>query len=360
MTSPTPHPASQPTPPLNEFVEALQTLIECRSLSEKTMRNLILAIMAGGVPDALVASLLTALRLKPEAVPELTGTAQAMIELATRIPTNRSGLLDTCGTGGDALHTFNISTATAIVVAACGIPVAKHGNRGVSSSSGSADVLEALGVNVQLSPEQVGACVDQIGLGFCFAPLFHSAMKHVGPIRRQLRFRTIFNLVGPLVNPAGAEFQLLGVSRIETARLLAEALRNLGRTRAVVVCGAGQLDEVALWGDTLAIVVERDLPLCELHWTAADFNLPELHPDQLKVASPAESAAVINEILAGKTGPPRSIVLANAAAALAVTGKTPLDRLSAGVALAAQALDSGAASEKLAQLVRLSHSLTPN
>ncbi|MCA9092900.1 MAG: anthranilate phosphoribosyltransferase [Planctomycetaceae bacterium] len=339
-----------------DFASVLQSLVEGRSLPEETMRELILAIMSGGVSEALIASLLTALRMKPEAVSEITGTARAMLELASRIPTARTGLLDTCGTGGDELHTFNISTATAIVVAACEVPVAKHGNRSVSSSSGSSEVLETLGVNVQLTPEQVGACVDQIGIGFCFAPLFHSAMKHVAPIRKQLRFRTIFNLVGPLVNPAGAEYQLLGVGRPETARLLAESLRNLGRARAIVVCGAGQLDEVALWGETLALLVEGNQPVRELKWAPSTFGLSEIQADQLKVGSPAESATVIKNILAGQPGPARSIVLANAAAALAAVGRIPVDDLAQGVAMAAHALDSGAAANKLAQLCQLSNS----
>lgn len=340
----------------SDISAVLQSLVERQSLPEETMRELILEIMSGGVSEALIASLLTALRMKPEAVSEVTGTARAMFELATRIPTGRTGLLDTCGTGGDALHTFNISTATAVVAAACDVPVAKHGNRSVSSSSGSAEVLESLGVNVQLTPIQVGSCIDQIGIGFCFAPLFHSAMKHVGPVRKQLRFRTIFNLIGPLVNPAGAEYQLLGVGRPETARLVAESLRNLGRTRAIVVCGAGQLDEVALWGETLALLVEGDRPLREFTWTHADFGLPEVDLGELKVSSPAESAEVINGILAGKPGSARSIVLANAAAALAAVGRVPIDQLPEGVAIAAEALDSGAAATKLAKLCELTGS----
>ena len=347
-TVPPPPEAASP-----DFGAVLQALVEKQSVPEETMQELILAIMRGGISEALIAALLTALRMKTEASSEITGTARAMFELATRIPTRRIGLLDTCGTGGDALHTFNISTATAIVVAACEVPVAKHGNRSVSSSSGSADVLEALGVNVQLTPEQVGVCIDRLGIGFCFAPLFHSAMKHVAPIRKQLRFRTIFNLVGPLVNPAGAEHQLLGVSRIETARLLAESLRALGRSRALVVCGANQLDEVALWGETAAFLIEGTQPIREIRWTAADFGLPTIRPEELKVSSPVESAEMIRGILAGNSGPARSIVLANAAAALAAAGQISIDQLQAGVAVAADAIDSGAARNRLEQLVQL-------
>lgn len=336
-----------------ELGAALLELIEGRDLSESRMKALVLEIMTGGVSDALIASLLTALRLKPEAASEITGTARAMYELATRIPVSRTGLLDTCGTGGDELSTFNISTATALVVAACGIPVAKHGNRSVSSSSGSADVLETLGVNVQLTPEQVGACIDKLGIGFCFAPLFHQAMKHVGPVRKQLRFRTIFNLVGPLVNPAGAQYQLLGVGRLPTAGILAESLRNLGRTRALVVCGAGMLDEVALWDETTVYVIEGDLPLRELKWTSDTFGLPSTSPDQLRVDSPAESAALIRRIFSGEKHPGRNIVLANAAAAMVAAGTIPLNDLPAGVTRAAMAIDSGKVAELLQNLASL-------
>src|SRR5262245_54474150 len=178
-----------------------------------------------------------------------------MQQRAAPLKTRHQGLLDTCGTGGDQLNTFNISTAAAFVVAACGVPVPKHGNRGVSSSSGSADCLEQLGVNVNLSPEQVGRCIDELHIGFCFAPLFHAAMKYAAPVRKQLRFRTIFNLLGPLTNPAGAEFQLVGTGRKETAHRLARALAELGRMHAYVVSGADQLDEVSLWGTTTAFEV---------------------------------------------------------------------------------------------------------
>ncbi len=227
--------------------------------------------MRGEADERVLAALLTALRIKGEAVSEIVGAARAMIACATRIPTTRRGLLDTCGTGGDKLHTFNISTAAALVAASSGVPVAKHGNRSVSSSSGSADVLEALGINVRLTPEEVGRCVDDLGIGFCFAPLFHGSMKHAMPVRKVLGFRTLFNLLGPLTNPAGADFQLVGVSTVSAARKVAGALAELGRKRALVVCGAGHLDEVSLWGETTVFRVEGNSLIQEV-WTPLFFG----------------------------------------------------------------------------------------
>src|SRR5262245_39471627 len=222
-------------------------------------------IMDAPASDAEIAALLTALRVKGESVGEIVGAARAMHERATPIHVTHKGLLDTCGTGGDELHTFNISTAAAFVVAACGVKVPKHGNRGVSSTSGSADVLEQLGVNINLPPEAVARCVDELGIGFCFAPLCHKAMKNVAPVRKQLRFRTIFNLLGPLTNPARAEYQLVGTGRKETAHRMARALAELGRRHAYVVCGAEQLDEVSLWGTTTAFEV-AGAQVHEHHW----------------------------------------------------------------------------------------------
>ncbi|MCA9086771.1 MAG: anthranilate phosphoribosyltransferase, partial [Planctomycetaceae bacterium] len=222
---------------------ALEQLIAGQDLSSNSVQRCIGAIMDGECQPVEVAAFLTAMSCKGPAAIELVGAAQAMRDRAAPIATRRRPLLDTCGTGGDKLHTFNISTATAIVAAACGVNVAKHGNRSVSSSSGSADVLEALGVNIQLSPEQSARCLDETGITFCFAPLVHGAMKHAAPIRKALGFPTIFNLLGPLTNPAGAEYQLVGTSSDERARLLASALSVLGCRRAMVVCGNNELDE---------------------------------------------------------------------------------------------------------------------
>lgn len=340
-----------------EVIErALHRLCDRHDLSTDEMRAVISAIMEGQSTEVEIASLLTALRVKGESVDEIAGAAMAMIDHATPIVTHRTGLLDTCGTGGDQLHTFNISTTTAIVVAATGVPVAKHGNRSVSSSSGAADVLEALGVNLNLTPDRVGHCIRDIGIGFCFAPLLHSAMKHVGPIRKQLKFRTIFNLLGPLTNPARAEYQLLGTGRIETAEKLAHAMTQLNRKHACVVCGAGQLDEVALWGITTVFEV-RGKQVTPHAWSAGDFGLAECSPEQLRVSSPAESAAVIRGILAGDRGPARDIVVANSAAALWVAERTTSLREAAN--MAAQAIDSGAARNTLNQLIEMSRGTIP-
>jgi len=283
-----------------------------------------------------------------------------MRERVQRIPLQATDgsdwhLLDTCGTGGDELQTFNISTATAFVAVAAGIKVAKHGNRGVSSKSGSADVLEHLGVNVNLSAGAVAQCVQEVGIGFCFAPLLHGAMKHAAPVRKQLKFRTIFNLLGPLTNPAGAQFQLIGASRVAVAEKLAHALARLGTRHALVVCGADQLDEVSLWGETTVFEVRQQQ--VERHlWTSALLQLSECDVQTLRVESPAESAALIRRVLAGEQGAARDIVLANATAALLAADAAP--DLSAARKLAEETLESGRAAEVLRQLATLSHGLS--
>jgi anthranilate phosphoribosyltransferase len=329
---------------------ALERLLSGSDLDATEAHAAFSAMMDGHSSDVETAALLTALRMKGEQVSEIVGAARAMQERATHIPARQSGLLDTCGPGGDQLQTFNISTATAFVVAACGVPVPKHGNRGVSSSSGSADVLEALGVDINLKPDQVAMCLGELNLGFCFAPLFHNAMRPIGPVRKQLRFRTIFNLLGPLTNPARASFQLIGTGRSETASRLARALAELGRQHAYVVCGADQLDEVSLWGVTTAFEVTGPR-VNEQHWTAETFGLPECRPEELRVDSPAASAQILRGIFEGHPGAPRNIVLANAAAALMAAMKVQQPR--DGVALAAGAIDSGRVRELLARMVEL-------
>jgi len=259
-------------------------------------------------------------------------------------------LLDTCGTGGDALQTFNISTAAALVTAACDVPVAKHSNRGVSSLSGSADVLEALGVRVDLSPEQVAECIDTIGVGFCFAPLVHGAMKFAAPVRKQLGYRTIFNLLGPLTNPAGAEFQLIGTGRVALAEKLADAVARLGTRRTLVVCGNDELDEVSLWGKTTTFRVESGA-VSRWEWDAGKLGLPECRPEDVRVASAGESANRIARVLrSSEPGPAYNIIVANTAAALiAVRGG---DDLREAVGIAKHAIESGAAARLLDSLVQ--------
>lgn len=340
----------------NTLQHALGRLTSGHDLDSHEAYAAFCTIMDGSASDVEISALLTALRMKGEVVSEIEGAARAMHERASVVPVKNRNLLDTCGTGGDELHTFNISTATAFVVAACGVPVAKHGNRSVSSSSGSADVLEQLGVHVGLSPEAAARCIDDLGIGFCFAPTYHLAMKHVAPVRRQLKFRTIFNLLGPLTNPARAEFQLIGVSRRETASRVARALADLGRRHAFVVCGADQLDEVSLWGQTTAFEVEPGKVTMHL-WTPEQFGLTSCVPEDLRVSSPAESASVIRAVFEGATGPRRDIVLANAAAGLMAALR--VESAKEGVQLAAQAIDSGRAAERVSQLAELSARLAP-
>jgi anthranilate phosphoribosyltransferase len=333
---------------------ALERLVTGHDLDAMEAYAAFGGIMDGQCSEAEIAALLTALRVKGEAVAEIVGAARAMQERATGIPVKHHAMLDTCGTGGDQLHTFNISTATAFVVAACGVPVAKHGNRSVSSSSGSADVLEKLGININLTPEAVAQCIEEIGIGFCFAPLFHSAMRHAAPVRKQLRFRTIFNLLGPLTNPARAQYQLLGTGRKETAHRLARALADLGRKRAFVVCGADQLDEVSLWGTTTAFEVV-DGKVIEHHWTPPTFGLPEGRVEDLQVESPVQSAEMINAVFSAQVLPARDIVLANAAVGLLAAERE--EDLRRAVKRAAEAIDSGAAARVAARLGERSQEL---
>lgn len=332
---------------------AMEFVLRTETVPAESMTAAFAAIMDGEAPEVDIAALLAGLAVKGEAFEEIAAVATVMRERSTKIPCQATGLLDTCGTGGDSLHTFNISTATAIVVAGAGVPVAKHGNRSVSSSSGSADVLASLGVNLQTSPEQVGQCIDEVGIGFCFAPLLHSAMKNVVPVRKMLGIRTIFNLLGPLTNPAGAQFQLLGANRISSAEKIARALHELGCEQASVVCGNDELDEVSLWGETTVFVVSPDGVKLQ-KWTAATFELDECSVDELKVDGPEASAETIRKVLAGEVGAARNIVLANAAAAL-VTGGHASDVV-VGIAKAAKAIDSGAAKNTLERLVELTQS----
>lgn len=331
------------------LVPVVAALIRGEGVPRDQFESAIGVIMDGAAGEVEIASLLTALAARGETADDLAAVAKAMRQRMTRIPTTRGNLVDTCGTGGDGLHTFNISTATAIVVAAGGVPVAKHGNRSVSSSSGSADVLEQLGVNINLGPEQVGRCLDEVGIGFCFARHLHTAMKHVAPVRAALGFRTIFNLVGPLTNPAGAQHQLLGANSIETAEKMAEALAQLGTKKSYVVCGANQIDEVALWSITSAFEVKGS-HVEHLCWNPGDFGLPECTPEELRVSSAAESAEVIRNVIGGKQGSARNIVVANAAAAFLVAGK--VSTLHVGVELAAEVIDKGKSQQKLEELVR--------
>ncbi len=335
----------------NELQRAIREVVAGGTLAQNQMHDLVCQIMDGHADPVQVAGLLCMMAQRGETVDEIAGAAAAMRSRCTLIRQQGEGLLDTCGTGGDGLHTFNISTATAIVCAASGIQVAKHGNRSVSSTSGSADVLEKMGVKIDLTPEQVNSCIDSVGIGFCFAPLLHQAMKHLAPVRKSLGIRTIFNLLGPLTNPARAEFQLIGTIRDTFAEKLAHALALLGTTRSVIVCGNNEIDEVSLWGKTKVFLVEQ-ARVSTMQWTADDFGLPVSDVDLLQVQSADESAQIIEDVLQGKQGPARDIVLANAAAGLWVTGKA--DSLLQARELAAESIDSQAAAETLQRLKEFS------
>lgn len=338
-----------------DLAAVLNAVFERRAPSAADLERAVSAMMDGVCQEAEMASVLTALRLHGETAEQLVGAARALRARAARIPTHRQGLLDTCGTGGDGLQTFNISTATALVAAAAGVPVAKHGNRSATSRSGSADVLEALDVSLALSPAQVGTCLDELGIGFCFAQSVHAAMKHVAPVRRQLGFRTIFNLLGPLTNPAGAEYQLVGASRNTLAELLAEALRQLGVKQALVVCGNDELDEVSLWGSTTVLRVRGGCLSHEV-WTVDDLGLPACQPADLRVHTPQESAQVIRGVLAGQRGAARDMVLANTAAAFVAAERVA--HPAEGVCLAAETIDSGRAAQLLERFAARCRALT--
>jgi anthranilate phosphoribosyltransferase len=310
-------------------------------------------MLDGAAADADVAALLTALSIKGESAGELAAAARVLREHMVRLETGRDDVLDTCGTGGDGSGTFNVSTATALVVAGAGVPVVKHGNRAVSGRSGSADVLAALGIRVEGGADFARRCLDYAGLGFCLAPQFHPAMRHVAAVRRRLGFRTLFNCLGPLLNPAGAPYQLLGVGRPEWLDPLAGALARLGIRRAFVVCGSDGLDEVTLGGPTWVREV-RGGEVIAREWTPRDFDLEPSSRAELCVETSEQSARTIEGILDGQSGPATRVVLANAAAALLAVGRVA--GLAEGVDRAAQAVGSGAARRVLHRLVECSGS----
>lgn len=326
----------------------LQLLEAGNDLTMDQMAETIGVIMDGEVSEDEVARLLVALHAKGETVDEVAGAALAMRRHMTPIRTSRTDVIDVVGTGGDASGTFNISTAAAIVTAAAGVPVAKHGSVAATSLSGAADVLAQLGVNINASVSVVEACLEELGLCFCFAPLLHQAMRHVAPIRRKLGTPTVFNILGPLANPAGASRQLLGVSQPKLQTLMADVLAILGIQRALVVHGEDGLDEVTLGATTqvIEVVGKEQRPLT---WTPEDFGLGRVPIDALRVEGPEQSAQRIRAVLQGKPGPGTQVVVANAAAALWITDRDPsLERCAA---LASEAITSGAAAELLAKLV---------
>jgi len=315
------------------------------------MEEVVGLLLAGKVPEKEIALLLTALKHKGETADEIAGAARAMRRHMTPIKTTRTNVVDTCGTGGVGSDLFNISTAAAIVVAAAGVPVAKHGNRSVTSKSGSSDVLAALGVNVDAPVEVVERCLNELGICFCFAPKLHPAMKHVASVRKALGFATIFNLLGPLCNPAGARRQLLGVGKRELAQTMAEVLSRLGTEHAVVVHGTDGMGEASLSAPTEVIEVTGD-QLRQFTWQPGDFGLSISPRAALTISDPAASAAVIRSVLGGERGPQRDVVVLNAAAALWTAGVDRAPRVCAK--RAAAAIDNGEARRLLARWGELS------
>ncbi len=328
---------------------ALQRVIEHREIFHDEMISLMRQIMGGEVSPVLIAAIITGLRVKKETVGEIAAAASVMRELSTKVQVaDPSRLVDTCGTGGDGAHTFNISTAAMFVAAAAGARVAKHGGRSVSSQSGSADVLEALGANINLKPEQVGECIDEVGVGFMFAPNHHSAMKHAAPVRRELGVRTIFNILGPLTNPAGAPCQVMGVFHPDLVGIQIHVLQRLGSQRALTVFGREGLDEISVAGPTLVGEL-KDGVVREYEVRPEEFDLPVHDPKALQVANVEESRTMLLGALDNKLGAARDIVALNAGASIYVAGLS--DTLAAGVDKAREAIGSGAARAKLEAFV---------
>ena len=333
--------------------ESIAAVVEGRSLTMDQAAATMTEIMEGEATPSQFGALVTALRLKGETVEEIAGMAQVMRDKSLHVSVD-GPLVDTCGTGGDASGTFNISTTAGFVVAGAGVRVAKHGNRAMSGACGSADVLEALGVNIQLGPEGVGRCIEEVGFGFMFAQTFHPSMKFASGPRREIGIRTVFNILGPLTNPAGAISQVIGVADPSVAENLANVLRLLGSKRALVVHGADGLDEVTL-GDDTHVWELKEGAVSSYDVTPEDFGLSTAAAGTLKVTSAEESADMMRKVLQGQAGPERDVVLANAAAALMAADI--VSTLEDGVQVAAQAIDGGRARQKLEALVELSQKL---
>jgi len=335
--------------------EALQRTIEHREIFFDEMLDLMRQIMRGELSPLMTAAILTGLRVKKETVGEITAAAQVMREMATRIEiADKANLVDIVGTGGDGAHTFNISTTSMFVAAAAGAKVAKHGNRGVSSKSGAADVLESLGVNIQLTPAQVGECLAATGIGFMFAPTHHTAMKNVAPVRREMGVRTIFNILGPLTNPAGAPNTLLGVFHPDLVGILVRVMERLGAQHVLVVYGKDGMDEISLGAATMVGEL-KDGVVREYEIHPEDFGLQMVSNRSLRVGSADESKEMLYSVLANAEGAAREIVLLNAGTALYVANRA--ESIADGIALAREAVASGAARAKLDEFVRFTQGL---
>ncbi len=336
--------------------QALIRLIEQREIFYDEMLSLMRQIMSGEVSAAQIAGILVGLRVKKETVGEISAAAFVMREFATKVPVaNREHLVDTCGTGGDGIQTFNVSTASAFVAAAAGARVAKHGGRSVSSTCGSADVLEKLGVNINLTPEQVALCVDTIGIGFMFAPNFHGAMKYAAPVRRELGVRTLFNVLGPLTNPAGADNQVLGVFHPDLVGIMARVLQRLGSRHVLVVHGADGMDEISI--NTESYIGElKNGEISEYTVTPEQFGFARASNELLRVANVIDACAMLRGVLNNEPGAPRDIVQLNAGAAIYAAGLS--DTLAEGVSRASGVIASGAARAMLDKLIQFSRQYT--
>ena len=332
--------------------EAIAQLVDGSNLNEEQMVDVMNQVMTGEATPIQVGAFLTALRIQGETVEEVTGAARVMREKALHIDAGDGCVLDTCGTGGDGKNTFNISTTVAFVVAAAGITVAKHGNRAVSSGSGSADVLGALGVKIDVPKEMVERCLREVGLGFLFAPAMHGAMKYAAAPRREVGIRTIFNLLGPLTNPARASHQLIGIYDGTLIETVAQVLGNLGSERAMVVHGDEGLDEISLGGPT-SVAEWKDGAVARYTLDPRDFGFDRHPAARLTSADAAESAAMVTSVLKGEPGPARDVVALNGGAALCVGGRA--ETIADGIGLARERIDSGAALQKLEHLVRLTN-----
>jgi anthranilate phosphoribosyltransferase len=329
----------------------IATLLDGHDLTREEACEAMRTIMRGEATQAQIAGFLVALRAKGETADEIAGCAEAMREHVLRVNPKRDDLVDIVGTGGDGANTYNISTAAALVAAGAGAAIAKHGNRAASSASGAADVLEALGFQLELPPERIERSIDELGFGFLFAQAHHPAMKHAAPVRRELATRTVFNVLGPLTNPAGARALMLGVYSPELTRTLAEALVQLGAERAYVVHGAGGIDELSPCGSNLVCEVENG-SVREYELDPLDLGIERCDPDELRGGDPASNAAALRAVLAGADGGHRSAVVLNAAGGIAAAGHA--EDLREGIALARAAIDSGAAAARLDELVEFS------
>lgn len=335
--------------------EAINKIVGMKSLSESEMILVMNQIMDGQASDAQIASFITALRMKGETVEEITGAAKVMRQKAISIPVkNGRDLVDIVGTGGDLANTFNISTAAAFVACGAGLRIAKHGNRSVSSSCGSADVMEKLNININISPDSIACCIDEIGIGFLFAQKLHLSMKHAASARKDTGIRTIFNILGPLTNPANANIQVLGVYDLKLTEVLAYVLKQLGMKRALVVHGKDGLDEITLSSETEACELKNG-HVVKYTIYPEDHGLQLIELNHIRGGTPDKNAEIILNVLKGKKGPPRDIVLVNAAAAIMISGLAK--DLKDGLALATESIDTGSAQQKLSDLSELSQEL---